>query len=61
MNLRLLRFNDLEKLGYGTRVTVWRKVKDGHFPKPVNKEGVSVWKEQDIIEYFKNLKPKDAA
>lgn len=55
MNLRILHYSDLEKLGYGTRVTVWRKVNAGLFPKPVIKEGYPVWKEQDVINYFESL------
>lgn len=61
MNIKLLYYTDLEKLGYGSRVTIWRKVNDGKFPKPVNRDNRPAWKEQDIIDYFESLQPVSAA
>ena len=30
------RYSDLQSLGYGSRVTIWRKVKEGKFPAPID-------------------------
>ena len=32
---KLLSYKDLESLGLGTQITIWRKVKEEHFPKPI--------------------------
>ena len=32
---KLLTYKDLEHLGLGTQVTIWRKIKLGTFPKPI--------------------------
>ena len=61
MNLKLLYYPDLEKLGYGERTTVYRKVLAGTFPKPYIKDGRTVWKEQDIIDYFESLQPAEVS
>ena len=57
MNLKLLHYSDLAKLGYGSRVTIWRKFKAGKFPAPVMVDGRPAWREQDVIEFFEALKP----
>ena len=31
---RINRYNDLEERGFGSRTTIWRKVRDGSFPAP---------------------------
>jgi len=56
MNLQLLYYRDLQKLGYGSRPTIWRKVNAGTFPQPVIHDGRPAWKEQDLIDYYKSLK-----
>tara|TARA_R100000654_G_scaffold2611_1_gene9568 strand:+ start:614 stop:826 length:213 start_codon:yes stop_codon:yes gene_type:complete len=56
---RLLKIEDIEKLGLGKRTTIWRKVNSGEFPKPI-KLGTSPqspirWSEEAINEYLNNL------
>jgi prophage regulatory protein len=54
-NLALLSYVDLEKLGYGSRVTVWRKVRDGKFPRPFDLgTGRIAWKESDIAAWLES-------
>lgn len=37
-----------------SRSTIWRKAKDGTFPKPVRiSEGISAWKVEDIRDWMK--------
>ena len=52
-NLRLLSYSDLEKLGYGSRVTIWRKVRLGQFPPPfvLSPQRVA-WRERDVLEWL---------
>ena len=42
-DLRLLSYNDLQELGYGSRVTIWRKVRAGNFPPPIDTDGGKRW------------------
>ena len=56
---RFLKIEDIEALGLGKRVTIWRKVKKGEFPKPI-KLGTSPqspirWDEEVIEDYLKKL------
>ena len=55
-SLRLLSYRDLEMQGYGSRVTIWRKVRAGEFipPKDLG-NGRVAWREQDIIEWLESL------
>ena len=54
-NINLLSYRDLESHGYGSRVTIWRKVKDGEFPVPVDVGyGRKAWKESDIISWLES-------
>ena len=57
-NITLLNYRDLEAKGYGSRFTIWRKVRDGKFPSPIDLgNGRIAWKESDIIELFESLRP----
>ncbi len=54
-NINLLSYNDLEALGYGSRVTIWRKVKNSEFPKPLIDAGHGrKWRESDIIDWLES-------
>jgi len=54
-NITLLSYRDLESLGYGSRVTIWRKVNDGKFPKPVDTGyGRKAWRESDIVDWLES-------
>jgi prophage regulatory protein len=35
VNIKLLTVDDITKLGLGSRTTIWRRVKEGNFPKPI--------------------------
>jgi len=52
----LLSYRDLETLGYGSRVTIWRKVKTNEFPSPIDRYGKPAWLREDI-EAWKNSRP----
>jgi len=55
-SLRLLSYRDLEMQGYGSRVTIWRKVRTSEFPPPLSLgNGRVAWREQDIIEWLESL------
>lgn len=55
-NLKLYSPKDLEGLGYGSRVTLWRKVKEGIFPAPLIVDGHRRWTEEMLLNYI-NSKP----
>ena len=45
----LLRYRDLEAMGYGSRTTIWRAVKSQTFPFPHDDgRGNPVWFKEDI-------------
>jgi len=53
---KLLTYKDLEHLGLGTQVTIWRKIKLGTFPKPIklgNKANSPIrFRESDIRNWI---------
>ena len=52
-NINLLSYKDLESRGYGSRVTIWRKVNAGEFPAPVDTGlGRKAWRELDVINWL---------
>jgi len=52
----LLRYRDLEAMGYGSRTTVWRGVQAGTFPSPHdNGNGNPVWFREDIKAWKASL------
>ena len=54
----LLRYRDLEVLGYGSRTTIWRAVQTGNFPAPVDDgRGNPIWFREVIEEHKKSLQP----
>ena len=55
-----LTVKDLTEMGFGNRVTIWKKVRNKEFPAPI-KFGNSAtcpnhWFKEDIDEYVTNLK-----
>ena len=60
----MLRYRDLDALGYGSRTTIWRAVNAGNFPEPVDDgRGNPAWLKEDIETWKESLKrfqPKDA-
>ena len=34
--MRLLKIEEIIEIGIGGRTTIWKKVRDGQFPKPIN-------------------------
>ena len=54
---RRLRYRHLEDLGFGSRYTVWRKVRRGIFIQPTLDEcGNPFWTEQELIEQNEALR-----
>ena len=57
--MKFLTVDELTKLGLGARTTIWRRVKDGNFPKPMrlgkSHSSPLRWKEEDIQNYLNNL------
>jgi len=53
---RINRYRDLEDRGFGSRVTIWRKVRAGRFPAPdviLDRPG---WRESVIAEYLESCR-----
>ena len=54
-NIRLFSYRDLQARGYGGRVTIWRKVRTGEFPAPLDLgRGRVGWREQDIEKWLES-------
>jgi len=57
--MKLLTIDDVIKIGIGGRTTIWKKVRDGKFPKPIKLgEAPSSpirWRSTDVEEYLNNL------
>ena len=52
----IYRYKDLEAKGYGSRVTIWRKVKEGLFVSPVDDgTGRPIWLHEDIEAWKASL------
>jgi predicted DNA-binding transcriptional regulator AlpA len=52
----LLSYNDLEELGFGSRTTIWRKLRDKslEFPQPIDTGyGQKKWCSSDIQNWIK--------
>lgn len=51
-NLLILKYRDLEDQGYGSRATIYRKVKKGAFPPPLDLgNGQPGWRPEDIQKW----------
>ena len=59
--LQALSYQDLEGLGYGNRVTVWRKVRAKQFPAPRFIGRKPVWLPRDIEEFITQAPRGEAA
>ena len=60
MEMNFLTVKDLTDMGFGNRVTIWKKVKQHEFPAPM-KFGASVnspnrWLQEDIENYVDTMK-----
>ena len=56
---RLNTYRDLDGRGFGSRVTIWRKVRAGKFPPPTYiDDGQPRWRESKLIAW---LAARDAA
>lgn len=51
---RINRYNDLEERGFGSRTTIWRKVRDGSFPAPEMILDRPGWRESVISTYLES-------
>jgi len=51
-NINLLYYRDLVARGYGNRTTIWRKVKAGELPKPIDCGGRPAWPEVVMVEWL---------
>lgn len=50
------RYGDLAAMGYGSRVTVWRKVRAGKFPPPhIDESGNPFWKPAQLLDHDASL------
>ena len=53
--LRILSYRDLEIRGYGSRQTIWRKVRAKEFPAPIDLgHGRIGWREPAILEFLES-------
>jgi len=55
-----LTVKDLTEMGFGNRVTIWKRVRNNEFPAPIKfGNGATCsnhWVKQDIEDYIANLK-----
>ena len=59
-NIDLLFYDDMIEKGYGSRATIWRKVKKGTFPQPIDCGGRPAWPVKVITKWL-NEKISQAA
>ena len=52
----ILRYGDLEAMGFGCRSTIFRKWKTGKLPRPEDFEGAPGWR-RDVIEEYLASRP----
>ena len=51
----ILFYRDLEDAGFGSRATIWRKVRMGTFPAPMDYDGRPAWTTQMIDDHISSL------
>jgi predicted DNA-binding transcriptional regulator AlpA len=57
-NKQLYKYRDLYSLGYGSRSTIWRKIKSGDFPEPLSdSNGNRFWTSKMLDNYVDSLGP----
>lgn len=54
MTVQLLSAQDLVTLGYGSRSTIWRRVRAGNFPQPLRIGNLTRWREDDVLEWLES-------
>lgn len=60
--MKLLTNKQVAEMTSLNRVTVWRMARAGKFPSPVRISQKRIgWREEDVIEYIKSLKPEPVA
>ena len=53
-DLQVFSYNDLTSLGYGSRPTIWRKVRAGQFPQPFYIGDRPYWSREQLRELRAN-------
>lgn len=54
---RIYHYRDLQADGYGSRATIWRKIKSGSFPAPlIEPDGRPFWTREMIEEYVESCR-----
>ncbi len=51
-SIRLLTLRELEEAGHGHPSTIWRRLRRGTFPRPLDIEGKPRWREATIRAYL---------
>ena len=60
--VRLLPIEELMARGYGSRSTIYRRVKEGKLPRPVKNGALSLWVEGELENFVSSLiAERDAA
>jgi len=58
-----LTVKDLTELGFGSRVTIWKKVKNNEFPAPIkfgdSSKSSNHWFKEDIDKYIQQQKQRN--
>lgn len=60
-SINLLYYSDLVASGYGSKATIWRKVKAGKLPKPIDCGGRPAWPESVMTEWLESKIEQTAA
>jgi len=60
INLKILRYKQLFELVPLSRSSLWRRIKNKTFPKPIPLGGISVgWVYQDIVDWINQQKKQN--
>jgi predicted DNA-binding transcriptional regulator AlpA len=50
---RIYSYRELSAMGYGDRVTIWRRVQEGTFPRPIDmSHGRKGWPENLLLSWL---------
>ena len=55
MEITLIRLPEVQQIIKLSRPTIYRRIKDGSFPKPVKDGRCSLWEEAKVRDYAKSL------
>ena len=60
-DLRFVRRREVRELTGWSDATLWRRMRDGLFPRPYKDVGLDVWRYKDVKEALENAIPEPSS